>query len=48
MDTNQEFAFLEVTKTFASESGVGYHDSGFWHHASAVFLQVILKKNEQY
>ncbi|MEK7536281.1 MAG: hypothetical protein AAB559_00680 [Patescibacteria group bacterium] len=39
MDTNQEFGiFLEVTKTFASESGVGYHDSGFWHHASAVFL----------
>ncbi|MDP2684774.1 MAG: hypothetical protein Q8P20_07110, partial [bacterium] len=39
MDTNQEFGvFLEVTKTFASEAGVEYHNSGFWHHASAVFL----------
>lgn len=39
MDTNQEFGlFLEVTKTFASEAGIEYHNSGFWHHASAVFL----------
>lgn len=39
MDGEQEFGiFLEVTKNFADKAGVEYHDSGFWHHASSVFL----------
>lgn len=39
MDNSQEFGiFLEVTKDFANDSGVVYYNTGFWHHASSVFL----------
>lgn len=39
MNKNQEFGiFLEVTKNFADQADVEYNDSGFWHHASSVFL----------
>lgn len=39
MDKKQEFGiFLEVTKNFAEDSGVIYHNTGFWHHANSVFL----------
>ncbi len=39
MDRRQEFGiFLEVTQSFSSDSGVSYHDSGFWQHANSVFL----------
>ncbi len=39
MDKKQEFGiFLEVTPVFAKEAGVEYHNTGFWHHASSVFL----------
>lgn len=39
MNSKQEFGiFLEVTKGFAEKAGVKYHDTGFWHHASSVFL----------
>lgn len=39
MDRKQEFGvFLEITPAFAKEAGVTYHDSGFWHHATSVFL----------
>ncbi len=39
MDKHQEFGlFLEVTPAFAEDSGVAYHDTGSWHHATSVFL----------
>ena len=39
MDEKQEpGTFLEVTPAFAKGAGVEYHDTGFWHHASSVFL----------
>ena len=39
MDKNQELGiFLEVTLKFAEEAEVKYHDTGFWHHATSVFL----------
>lgn len=39
MDKKQEFGvFLEVTLDFAKQAGVKYHDTGFWHHATSVFL----------
>ena len=39
MDKKQEFGvFLEVTPIFAKEAKVEYHNTGFWHHASSVFL----------
>jgi len=39
MDSNQEFGiFLEVTKNFSDKAGIKYNDTGFWHHASSVFL----------
>ena len=39
MDKKQEFGiFLEVTKNFSEKSGVSYHNTGFWHHATSVFL----------
>lgn len=39
MDKKQEFGiFLEVTKDFATNSGVLYNDTGFWQHANSVFL----------
>jgi len=39
MDAHQEFGiFLEVTPGFSQDAGVSYHDTGFWHHATSVFL----------
>lgn len=39
MDKNQEIGiFLEVTPKFAKTANVVYHDTGFWHHATSVFL----------
>lgn len=39
MDKYQEYGvFLEVTQTFAKDAEIEYHDTGFWHHASGVFL----------
>ncbi len=39
MDNKQEFGiFLEVTDNFSDEAGVKYNNTGFWHHASSVFL----------
>jgi len=39
MDKNQELGiFLEVTPLFAKDSGITYHNTGSWHHASSVFL----------
>lgn len=39
MNTKQETGiFLEVTSNFARNAKVGYHDTGFWHHAESVFL----------
>jgi hypothetical protein len=39
MSSNQEFGiFLEVTGNFAEKTGIKYNNTGFWHHASSVFL----------
>lgn len=39
MDKSQESGiFLEVTPSFANESGVVYRNTGSWHHAASVFL----------
>lgn len=39
MDKGQEFGiFLEVTPDFAKDSGITYHNTGSWHHATSVFL----------
>lgn len=39
MDKSQEFGiFLEVTPLFSRDAGVSYHNTGFWHHATSVFL----------
>lgn len=39
MDINQEFGiFMEVTPNLAEASGVVYNNTGFWHHATSVFL----------
>lgn len=39
MNKNQELGiFLEVTPNFAKQAGVTYHDTGFWYHATSVFL----------
>lgn len=39
MDKKQELGiFLEVTPDFARNANVTYHNTGFWHHASSVFL----------
>ncbi|MFZ5933177.1 MAG: hypothetical protein ACOYT7_03845 [Patescibacteria group bacterium] len=39
MDAKQELGiFLEVTPAFAKEAQVEYHETGFWHHATSVFL----------
>ena len=39
VDNNQEFGiFLEVTPEFSKNTGVDYNDTGFWHHATSVFL----------
>ena len=39
MDKNQELGvLLEITPAFAKTAGVEYHDTGFWHHATSVFL----------
>ena len=39
MNKNQELGiFLEVTSNFAEASGVEYRNTGFWHHATSVFL----------
>lgn len=39
MDEKQELGiFLEVTANFAKEAGISYHETGFWHHATSVFL----------
>lgn len=38
-DEDQELGiFLEITPNFAKEAGVEYNDTGFWHHATSVFL----------
>ena len=39
MEKTQEVGiFLEVSPRLAEEAGVTYHDTGFWHHATSVFL----------
>lgn len=39
MDERQEFGiFLEITPKLAKEAGISYHETGFWHHATSVFL----------
>lgn len=39
MDERQEFGiFLEVTPQLAEVANVPYHETGFWHHATSVFL----------
>ncbi|MBI4157233.1 hypothetical protein HY502_00065, partial [Candidatus Woesebacteria bacterium] len=39
MDERQEFGvFLEITPKLAEVAGVPYHETGFWHHATSVFL----------
>lgn len=39
MDSGQELGiFLEITGNFADKAGIKYNDTGFWHHASGVFL----------
>ena len=39
MDDQQELGILlEVSPAFAEASGVIYHNTGFWHHANALFL----------
>jgi hypothetical protein len=39
MDENQEIGiFLEVTPSLAQAANVEYNDTGFWHHATSVFL----------
>lgn len=39
MDEKQEMGvFLEVTPNLASAAKVDYNDTGFWHHATSVFL----------
>jgi hypothetical protein len=39
MDSKQEFGiFLEISPSFAKDSGVEYHNTGYWHHATSVFL----------
>lgn len=39
MDKEQEFGvFLEVSQKFSDAAGIEYHSTGFWHHATSVFL----------
>ncbi len=39
MDYSQEIGiFLEVTPKLAESSKVSYNNTGFWHHATAIFL----------
>lgn len=39
MDERQEFGvLLEITPKLAKVAGVPYHKTGFWHHATSVFL----------
>lgn len=39
MDDKQELGlFLEITPSLAEAAGVEYNDTGFWHHATSVFL----------
>lgn len=39
MDARQELGILlEVSPTFAETAEVVYHNTGFWHHANALFL----------
>lgn len=39
MDKKQEAGiFLEVTPDYAKNANVAYHNTGFWYHASSVFL----------
>ena len=45
LDANNELGILlEVTPQFAEESGVQYNDTGFWHHATSVFLSGYLQE----
>lgn len=38
-DKNQELGiFLEISQSSAGKSGIGYHNTGSWHFANAVFL----------
>lgn len=36
--------FLEITPSLATESKVEYNDTGFWHHATSVFLSGYLQE----
>jgi hypothetical protein len=39
MNENQEIGlFFEVTKNYAKDSDISYNDTGYWHHATALFL----------
>ena len=39
MDGRQELGlFLEITPQFAEDAGVSYNNTGFWYHATSVFL----------
>ncbi len=45
LDINHELGiFLEVTPQFAEESRVQYNNTGFWHHATSVFLSGYLQE----
>lgn len=48
MDERQEFGiFLEITPKFAEEAGISYHETGFWHHATSVFLSGYTQKERE-
>ena len=39
IDNDQEVGiYFEVTPGFASEAGIEYRNTGFWHHATSLFL----------
>lgn len=47
-DERQEFGiFLEVTPEFSKDAGVVYNDTGFWHHATSVFLSGYLQEERK-
>jgi len=48
MDKKQEFGiFLEVSQKFSEAAGVEYHNTGFWHHATSIFLSGYIQEERK-